>query len=314
MMQSGVAAIFLSAFAFSVMTLFVKLAGERIPSQEIVLARSVVSAVISYVLLRRAHISPWGHDRRGLWLRGLTGFVALSCVYSAVTHLPLADATVIQYLNPAFTALLAGFFLGEVVSRTTWIATGLCLIGVVLVAKPAVLFGAGALDSGMEALDPYWVGVAVLGALLSALAYVVVRHLARTEHPLVIVFYFPLVNIPASLPFVARDFVWPQGIDWLWLIGVGIATQVGQMGLTYGLVALPAGRATSLSYLQVVFAAIFGILVFGEWPDGTSLIGGALVIGGSVWAARAVVPRRAAPDGAAVRPVSSPVAGARTPP
>ena len=314
MMQSGVAAIFLSAFAFSVMTLFVKLAGERIPSQEIVLARSVVSAVISYVLLRRANVSPWGRDRRGLWLRGLTGFVALSCVYSAVTHLPLADATVIQYLNPAFTALLAGFFLGEIVSRTTWIATGLCLIGVVLVAKPAVLFGAGALDSGREALDPYWVGVAVLGALLSALAYVVVRHLARTEHPLVIVFYFPLVNIPASLPFVARDFVWPQGIDWLWLIGVGIATQVGQMGLTYGLVALPAGRATSLSYLQVVFAAIFGVLVFGEWPDGTSLVGGALVVAGSVWAARAAAPRRAASDGAAVRPASSPVAGAGTPP
>ena len=106
-MPSGVAAIFLSAFAFSVMTLFVKLAGERIPSQEIVLARSLVSVALSFLLLRRAGVSPWGHDRRGLWLRGLTGYFALSCVYAAVTHLPLADATVIHYLNPAFTALLA---------------------------------------------------------------------------------------------------------------------------------------------------------------------------------------------------------------
>ena len=95
------------------------------------------------------------------------------------------------------------------------------------------------------------------------MAHVVVRRLARTEHPLVIVFYFPLVNVPASLPFVVRDFVWPEGIEWVWLLGVGLATQVGQMGLTRGLVALPAGQATSLSYLQVVFAALFGMTPSG---------------------------------------------------
>lgn len=284
-MQSGVAAIFLSAFAFSVMTLFVKLAGERIPSQEIVLARSLVSAVISYGLLRRAEVPAWGNDRPGLWLRGLTGFAALSCVYAAVTHLPLAEATVIQYLNPTFTALLAGVFLGESISRATFGATLVCLAGVVLVARPEAIFGAGA-----GSLDPFWVAVAVLGAFGSACAYVVVRRLARTEHPLVIVFYFPLVNIPASLPFVARDFVWPVGLDWAWLLGVGLATQVGQMSLTYGLVALPASQATSLSYLQVVFATLLGIAVFGDWPGVQSLFGAGLVIAGSVWAARATRP------------------------
>ncbi len=304
-MQSGVAAIFLSAFAFSVMTMFVKLAGERIPSQEIVLARSLVSVAISYVLLRRAQIPPWGNDRRGLWLRGLTGFAALSCVYAAVTHLPLADATVIQYLNPTFTALLAGLFLGEVITRSSVVATGLCLLGVVLVARPEAIFGAGA-----DSLDPFWVAVAVAGALGSAVAYVVVRRLGQTEHPLVIVFYFPLVNIPASLPFVVRDFVWPVGMDWLWLIGVGLATQVGQMSLTQGLIALPAGQATSLSYLQVVFAAIWGVLVFGEWPDATRFVGGALVIAGSLWAARQARVPAAIPDPAVVRPSSNPAAGA----
>lgn len=281
-MSSGVAAILVSSLAFSVMTLFVKLAGERIPSQEIVLARSLVSAVVSYALLRRAGVAPWGHDRRGLWLRGLTGYAALSCVYAAVTHLPLADATVIHYLNPAFTALLAGLFLGEPIARATIVATVLCLAGVVLVARPEALFGAGA-----GALDPFWVAVAVAGALGSALAYVVVRRLGQTEHPLVIVFYFPLVNIPAALPLVVRDFVWPQGIEWVWLLGVGLATQVGQMGLTAGLVALPAGQATSLSYLQVVFAAIFGVVIFDEWPDAMRFVGAALVIAGSLWAARA---------------------------
>ena len=295
-MPSGVAAIFLSAFAFSVMTLLVKLAGERIPSQEIVLARSLVSLAISYALIRRAKISPWGNDRRGLWLRGLTGFAALSCVYAAVTHLPLADATVIHYLNPTFTALFAGIFLGETISRGIAIASGLCLVGVVLVAQPEAIFGAGA-----DSLDPFWVGVAVVGAVASALAYVTVRRLGQTEHALVIVFYFPLVNIPASLPLVVGNFVWPEGVDWLWLLGVGIATQIGQMSLTHGLIALPASQATSLSYLQVVFAALFGVLVFGEWPDATSLAGGVLVIAGSLWAARESRPARssARPDSVA---------------
>lgn len=288
-MPPGVAAIFLSAFAFSVMSLFVKLAGERIPSQEIVLARSLVSLAISYALLRRANVPVWGNDRRGLWLRGLTGFAALSCVYAAVTHLPLADATVIHYLNPAFTALFAGVFLGETISRGLVLASALCLVGVVMVAQPELIFGAGA-----DSLDPLWVGVAVAGALMSALAYVTVRRLGRTEHALVIVFYFPLVNIPASLPLVVGNFVWPEGLDWLWLVGVGIATQVGQMSLTHGLIALPASRATSLSYLQVVFAALFGVLVFGEWPDAMSLAGGVLVVAGSLWAAREARPAPAA--------------------
>jgi drug/metabolite transporter (DMT)-like permease len=304
-MPTGVAAILLSAFAFSVMTLFVKLAGERIPSQEIVLARSLVSVTLSAVLLRRAGLSPWGHDRRGLWLRGLTGYFALSCVYAAVTHLPLADATVIHYLNPAFTALLAGYFLGEAISRASVIATGLCLVGVVLVAKPEALFGAGA-----DSLDPFWVAVAVAGALGSALAYVVVRKLGRTEHPLVIVFYFPLVNIPASLPFVVRDFVWPTGMDWIWLLGVGLATQVGQMGLTWGLLALPAGQAMSLSYLQVVFAAGFGVVFFGEWPDAIGLTGGAIVIAVSLWAVHQTRLPRAQPEAGAVTPGAPPSAQA----
>ncbi|MGY8737801.1 MAG: EamA family transporter, partial [bacterium] len=105
-MQRGALMMMLSALAFSVMTVLVKLAGERLPSQELVVARAIVSLVLSWSLLRRAGVSPWGHDKRWLWIRGALGFVGLSCVYGAVTHLPLAEATILQYLYPAITALL----------------------------------------------------------------------------------------------------------------------------------------------------------------------------------------------------------------
>ena len=73
-MQQGALLMLLSAFAFSVMTVLVKLVGQRIPSQEIVVARALVSLVLSWSLLRRSGISPWGEDRLWLWIRGGLGF------------------------------------------------------------------------------------------------------------------------------------------------------------------------------------------------------------------------------------------------
>lgn len=272
-MQRGALLMMLSALAFSVMTVLVKLAGTRLPSQEIVVARALVSLVLSFYLLRRAGLSPWGHDKRWLWIRGALGFAGLSCVYAAVTRLPLAEATVLQYLHPAITALFAGLFLGEAVTRRIGIATALSLLGVVLIARPAWLFGTQA-----SALDPLWVGVAVAGATFSAAAYVVVRRLARSEDPLVIVFYFPLVTVPLALPSMWPNFVRPEGVEWLLLLGIGLATQIGQISLTRGLMVLPAAHGTALSYLQVVFAAIWGVLIFDERLSPWTLLGGGLVI------------------------------------
>jgi len=272
----------LSALAFSAMTMLVKLVGQRIPSQEIVFARALVSLVLSWSLLRRAGVSPWGHDRLWLWIRGGLGFAGLSCVFAAVTHLPLAEATVLQYLHPAITALLAAFFLGEALTVRLMIATATSLVGVVLVARPSVVFGADA-----ASLDPLWVAVAIAGAAFSAAAYVVVRRLGQREDPLVIVFYFPLVTVPAALPTMWPDFVWPRGIEWALLLGVGLATQIGQLALTRGLAVLPAARGTALSYLQVVFAVGWGWLVFSERPALLTIAGGALVILCSIWVARA---------------------------
>ncbi len=288
-MQRGAMMMVLSALAFSAMTALVKLAGERLPSQELVVARAIVSLVLSWSLLRSARVSPWGEDRRWLWLRGLLGFAGLSCVYGAVTHLPLAEATVLQYLHPPITALLAGVFLKETVSPRVALATVASLTGVVCVAKPAFVFGSAA-----ASLDPFWVAVAIGGAAFSAGAYVVVRKLSRQgEDPLVIVFYFPLVTLPAALPTMWPDFVMPRGSEWLLLLGIGIATQIGQVSLTRGLAVLPAAHGTALSYLQVVFAAVLGALVFGERPDGWSIVGGALVIGSAFWLARAPSPSSA---------------------
>ena len=134
----------------------------------------------------------------------------------------------------------------------------------------------------MAGLPPLSALIGLGGALLTALAYVSVRQLSVREHPLVIVFYFPLVSVPATLPFLVNNLVLPTAIDWLWLLGVGLLTQIGQVWLTEGLAALPAARATSINYVQVVFATLWGVLIFAEPVTGSVIVGALCVLGATL--------------------------------
>lgn len=267
-----VLAMLASALSFSLMGVCVKQVGGRIPAAEVVLVRALMNVLLSWLLLRRAGISPWGQRRGLLIVRGAIGSVALLCVYVALTELPLASATVLQYTYPTFTALLAWLMLGERIGRRVLLAVLLGWSGVLLVARPAEIMGSVASLAGPAVL------IAVAGAFCTALAYVSVRSLARSEHPLVIVFYFPLVALPLSLPLVLLNPVLPTPLELLWLLGVGVFTQLGQVFLTSSLVALPAARATAISYVQVAFAGLWGWLLFGEALDGWTVAGAALVL------------------------------------
>jgi drug/metabolite transporter (DMT)-like permease len=105
-----------------------------------------------------------------------------------------------------------------------------------------------------------------------------VRRLAESEHPAVIILYFPLVAVPLSLPAVLLDPVLPTPAELLWLVAVGVFTQLGQVGLTRALTQLPAARATAISYVQVGFAALWGWWIFGEAIDLPTAGGAGLIL------------------------------------
>lgn len=296
-MSPGLRYMVVAAFFFSLMSVFVKWAGTTLPSQEIVLARAVVTLVITGAMLWQRGISPLGNARGLLALRGLLGFVALSGFYWSVTHLPLADATVIQYSNPVFTALLAAAVLGERLRRIEVLALVVSLSGVVLLAQPTFLFGGDARLPGIG------VAVAIATAVLSAGAYVTVRRLKDSDDPLVVVFWFPLVAVPGTLLTMFAPMAmglpnpgyrWPVGTEWLLLLAVGITTQIAQVAMTRGLHLERAGRATMVSYLQIVFAFVWGALFFGEVVSPFALAGAALVVSGTITVARR---RQPAPHG-----------------
>lgn len=269
-----------SAFWFSLMSLLVKTAGRRLSSMEVVFVRGVVTLVLSYAMLRRAGVAPWGAPahRRMLLVRGLLGSLALLCFYFSIIHLPLAAATVIQYTNPVLATLLAAWLLREHAGWREIAAVVAGLAGVALVARPPWLFGGAA----ASAVNPLHALVGLCGALCSALAYVAIRQMGKAEHPLVVVFYFPLVTVPLALPLAIPGWLWPTPAEWATLVGIGVCTQLAQVSMTRGLQLEPAGRATAVGYLQIVFAAVWGALAFGERPSAWTVAGAAVILAGTL--------------------------------
>ena len=274
-----------SAFWFSLMSLGVKTAGRRLPIQEVVLVRGVVTLALSWAVLRRAGLAVRvpGRGRQGLLvLRGLFGTAGLTCFYASLARLPLAEATLLQYTNPLWAAALAALVLGERARPRDLLALAAGAAGVAMVVGPG-LAGArrGALGAaggvGLEAA-----AVGLLGAACSAAAYVVIRRMGAAEDARRVTLYLPLVTVPATLPTALPGWVWPTAGEWLVLAGVGASTQLAQTYMTRGLQRERAARATAVGYLQLVFAALWGWLAFGDRPGAWTAAGAATIVLGTL--------------------------------
>jgi drug/metabolite transporter (DMT)-like permease len=277
------------AFWFSVMSVLVKLAGQRLPSMEIVFFRGLVTLVLSYAIVRRAGIRPvLGTERAKLLRRGVLGSAALACFLFSLTHLPLGEATLIQYMNPIFAILVASYFYGEKAGRGELVALAGSLVGVLLITRPAFLFGGAAGDVPLA-----YAVIALMGAAFSGSAYATIRQMP-SERPEVVVFYLPLLSVPMALPFALGDWFMPSWGEWLLLAGIGATTQMAQTAMTRGLQMEKTARATMTGYLQILFAALWGAILFGEHPGLWSVLGAAIIL---VSTALMAVSHRQAPVG-----------------
>jgi len=269
----GVRQMLLSTVLFAGMNFCVKRL-HHLPALEIIFFRSIFSIVASYVALRRLGVAPFGHNRRLLISRGSTGALALICYFVSLQHLPLATAVTVQYLAPIFTAVLGIWLVREAVRSWQWLFFGLSFVGVLLVQQggPATA-AAGGGGAGLVFL-----GIGVLGALVSGLSYNAIRKLRGREHPLVIVFYFPLISLPIAA--VACLFNWqpPQGPDWLWLLACGAFTQGAQLTMTRAYQLERLSRVAPLNYLGMFYALGLGYLFFAETFGPLAYGGMALVL------------------------------------
>ncbi len=274
-----------ASFFFSIMAMLVKTLEPRIPPQEIVFARSVLNVAFTLALIARYRVSALGRNRLTLLLRGICGYVALSCYFYTIHVMPLADAVLIHNTFPILVALLAPLVLREPGLREGGLASfGLALLGLAGVAH--VVKPAGAFGGVLPAV------VGVVGALGSATAYIVIRSIGRTEHPLTVVLYFPMLSVVLSAVPTAVAFVVPTPLEALVLLGVGVTTTAAQVLLTHGLTLERASVATPISYTSLVFSGALGAAFFGEVPDARTVAGSVLIAAAAILLAR----RREAPS------------------
>ena len=261
----------LSAFFFCLMTVFVKIASQELATIQIVFIRGLITFFFTFAIIKKKKLHLWGSNYKILIIRGFTGSAALFLVFESIKRFALSEATTIQYLYPIFTSIFAYFIISENLSKKIFYCILVGFFGVYSVLN----FPFIAISSS---IDIWSLSIALLGSLLTALAYVLVRLASKkNESPYVIMFYFPLFTVPLSFPFAY--FYWEApGIDgWLVLFMVGFCTQLGQTFLTFGYKLLPAGKAALTSYVQVPFSAIFGYMIFFEEISYNFILGSILI-------------------------------------
>jgi len=267
--------VFASLF-FSLMTVCVKKIDSRINIYELVFFRSLISLLITSLILKKKDINPWGNNRKLLLLRGILGTVALVCIFYAIRNMPLSISTVIQYTYPIFISIFAGIFINEKISKNTVLSLILGWLGILVILNQSQLAN---INVEIERLSIF---IAFFGAIFTALAYITVKKLSATEDIFIIIKYFPLVSVITLFPIVLGNWVTPNLNDLVWIMGIGIFTQLGQTFLTIGLKKLPASEASSINYLQVFFGSIWGVLFFSELININFIFGSILVLLGTI--------------------------------
>ncbi len=287
-MIKGIVYIILSGMAFFIINFFVKLLGnpendiiphlQKYPAHELVFFRSLVSFVISAAIIKYRGLPILGNNRRWLLLRGTAGMLALTIFFFTLHKLPLAIASTLQYLSPIFTVLIASRLFQERVSKTQYISSLIAFSGVIFIGFNGLLGG-----FNHQKLDLFWMGMGIVSAVLSGIAYNAISKLKDTEETINIVIYFPMLALPLTGIWCLFDFTFPRGIEWLILLTIGIFTQIAQVCMTRAFLSTNTAIVAPFQYIGAIYALLSGWFVFNEKLEFASIIGVCLVVFGVIF-------------------------------
>lgn len=265
MQDKSIQYMLLAGLLFALMNICVKYVAH-IPTLEVVLFRSVFSIVVTYLLLRKKQIPLLGNNRKLLTLRGIAGCLGLIGSFYTLQNIPLASAVTINYLSPFFTAILGIFMVQQKLRPIQFVYFAIAIAGVILLKG---------FDTRVSMFDLL---VGISAAFFSGLAYNIIAKIRTSEHPLVIMFYFPLLTIPIAGVYCFFHWYQPLGMDWLFLLLIGIFTQGAQYYMTLSYQQANLSKVASLNYLGVIYALIFGYFLFDEQLSSYSFLGIALIL------------------------------------
>ena len=265
----GMLAAIVAFFMFTVMNVFAKLLSETHSVVEIAFYRNVIAAMpflfVVFALGRR-QILVINTKPSLVALRAVLGVASLTVTFTAFSLMPMAETTVLLFTSSLFIPVLGMFFLGEKVGPWRWGAIGIGFIGVVIMAGPT------------GAVNATGVAVALVATLLHATLQIVLRYLGRYERPETITFYFVVIGALVSavpLPFVA---VAPRIDEAPLFIGVGLSGAMAQWFLSIAFRNAQAAIVTVFNYSGIVWATLFGWLIWNDWPMPQVFAGAFVVI------------------------------------
>lgn len=250
-MSKGVLYMFIAGLMFAIMNVFVKLI-PNIPAIEVVFFRSLISFILTFSYLKSQKIPLFGSHKRWLILRGLAGAISLSLYFYTLQHIPLASAVTMQFLSPVFTSILGIYIVKERVYSFQWFFYLLAFIGIIII-------------QGFDPrVSPIMLGLGLTASIFAGLAYNFIRKIKNREHPLVIVFYFPLITLPLTAIYCVFNWVMPSDIEWLYLLLIGISTQIAQYFMTMSYQSEDLSKVASIKYFSIIYALGFGYIFFDE--------------------------------------------------
>jgi drug/metabolite transporter (DMT)-like permease len=278
-----------------------KLAAGSVPVGQITTARFAVQCALMapFVWLMGLSLRVPRSHWPALLFRAVLLLIATFCFVAAIRVMPLADALAIVFVAPFIVLLVGKFYLDEDVGPRRVAAAMVGFVGVMFVIQPSfAAFGA-------VALFP-------LGTAVGFAFYILVtRGLSRRVHPVTLQFHTGLIASLLCLPVMLLaegtgssllDPVWPEGIAWLWLMGVGFFAALSHMMMTYALSLAPSATLAPLQYLELPVATLLGFLVFRDFPNALTLAGIAIIVGAGLYmiyrervTARQLITERAAP-------------------
>ncbi|MFN4318492.1 DMT family transporter [Acinetobacter parvus] len=257
----------ISALLFSVMGICIRYASHTVDNYTIVFFRNVVGLILFLPFIFKQGTGFVKTEK--LWMhtwRSIVGLAAMYGFFYAIAHLKLSNAMVFTYSSPIFIPVIAWLFLKEKITIAMICAAVLGFIGVFCVAKP---------DQGLL----NWISViGIASSLLASMAFVTVRALTQTEPPERIVFYFCLIG--STLSVIPMFWVWrPYHLqELLFLIGAGILANVSQIFMSHAYRLAPAGQIAPVNYMAIIFAGVWGFLLWNEVPDLYSVIGFCIIL------------------------------------
>jgi drug/metabolite transporter (DMT)-like permease len=268
----GIVLLMLASFVFSLMALLIKLLGQRLHITQILLVRQIGMVIMVAPAILRNFPGSLRTTRPGLQLvRVLFALVAMLCGFTAVIHMPLADATAISFAKSFFVTIFAVLFLAETVGVYRWSAVLIGFFGVLIMLQP-----------GTDNFSIY--GLASLaGAAGAGVVMILLRLLSRSDSVNTIMTYGALgVGLVMIVPGI---YFWqpPTSSEWFLLGAVTVVSYFGQRCNIFAYKHGEASLLASLDYVRLLWATLLGFLVFGHLPGTPTWIGASIVVAAAIF-------------------------------